>query len=129
MQSRIQTNINHISRACLRVAALGNLLVFATDLYYNIDVWAIKWYLTVLFLETELVFLISLWHQMITNRRQQPGLRQWPTTTLIIRDYMHQLGYHVYYLNILLTIVWFSSMTYITYFCGIAYSVLMLFGI
>lgn len=123
------TNINLISLTCLRVAALGNLMVFATIPYNNIGHWAIKWYLTMLFLETELVFLVGIWHQMITNRRQRPELRQWPITTLGLRDYIPYLGYPVYFLNILIALVWCSSWTYITYFCGFAYSVLMLVGI
>ena len=128
MTQTIQTNTYYFSRNCLRVAALGNLMVFAKVPSSDISGWTIKWYLTVLFLETELVFLVNLWHQMITTRRQRHELRQWPITTLVLRDYVLQLGYQVYYLNILLTLVWLSSCTYITYFYGIAYSVLMLFG-
>ena len=128
MTQTIQTNTYYISRNCLRVAALGNLMVFAKVPSSDISGWTVKWYLTVLFLETELVFLVNLWHQMITTRHQLTEKRQWPTTTLVLRDYVLQLGYQVYYLNILLTLVWLSSCTYITYFYGIAYSVLMLFG-
>ena len=127
--SDLETNIYHIRRVFLRVAVLGNLLIFVLVPDNDMTHRLLKWYLTVLFLETELFFLAEHWHKMITYRRQRQELRQWATTTLVLRDYYHQLGYQVYYLNVLLVLVWFSSWTYITYFCGVAYSVLILRGI
>jgi hypothetical protein len=122
----LENKVSIMTLVCLRVAAMGNLVLFATIPDNPGPHWWLNWYLTILFVETGLVFLLEQYNRVISERRARAELRQWPVSTLMLRGPYIPWIYHFHILNILLAIVWFCPWTYTNYFCGLAYSLLVL---
>ncbi len=123
-------NIDKLNKHLLRVVALGNLSIFTISEHKFITHTVFSWYLALIIILTELIFVIDKYSNSVIQRRQQQKLRQWPVTTSLMRDVYQNVIYHVYIMNTLLFLVCFMSWwEYTNYFCGICYSWLLLLTI
>jgi hypothetical protein len=124
------SNIDYMNKHLLRVVALGNLSLFVIAEHRFITLPAFSWYLSVLILLTEIIFIVDCYSNCVIQRRQQTNLRQWPASTTLMREVYHNVIYHIYIMNVLLFIVVFGQWCeYTNYVCGTAYSYLLLLSL
>jgi hypothetical protein len=124
-------NIDTLNKQLLRVVALGNLSLFVIANHRFITHPVFSCYLALIIILTEIIVVIDTYSNCVIQRRQQQNLRQWPVTTSLLRDVYQKVIYHVYIMNVLLFIVCFMNLfgngwEYTNYFCGVAYSWLVL---
>ena len=121
------SNYDYMNKYLLRVVALGNLSLFVITEHRFITLPAFSWYLAVIIILTEIIFIVDSYMFILIQRKHQPNLRQWPDSTNIIRGLDFWGGYHIYFMNVLLFIVVFGQeWEYTNYICGAAYSYLLL---
>ena len=121
------SNYDFMNNYLLRVVALGNLSLFAIADHHFITLPAFSRYLAIIIILTEIIFVVDGYYNIITQRRQQPNLRQWPASTTLIRGAHHHMVYHIYFMNVLLFFTLFcQGWEYTNYFCGVLYSGLVL---
>jgi hypothetical protein len=121
--------IDTLNKQLLRVVALGNLSLFVIAEHRFITHPVFSCYLALIIIMTQIIFVIDTYSYCVIQRRQQPNLRQWPVTTCLMRDVYNRVIYHLYIMNVLLFIVVFGWWEYTNYFCGAAYSWLVLLTI
>lgn len=120
-------NHDKLNKHLLRVVALGNLSIFTISEHQFITHTVFSWYLAIVIILTEIIFVCDTYSNSVIHRRQQRNLRQWPVTTSLLRDVYQKVIYHVYIMNILLFLGCFMPWwEYTNYFCGICYSWLLL---
>ena len=124
-------NINTLNKQLLRVVALGNLSLFVIAEHRFITHMVFSCYLALIIILTEIIFVINTYSNCVIQRRLQQNLRQWPVTTCLMREVYQKVIYHVYIMNVLICMVCFMNLfgnvwEYTNYFCGAAYSWLVL---
>ena len=119
-------NIDTLNKQLLRVVALGNLPLFVIAGHRFITHPIFSCYLALIIILTEVIFVVDTYSNCVIQRRQQQNLRQWPVTTILLRDVYQKVIYHIYIMNVLLCMVCFMGWEYTNYFCGVAYSWLVL---
>ena len=116
-----------IIKQLLLVVAMGNLSLFVIINHQFITRPVFCWYLALLIILTEIIFIVDTYSNCVIQRRQQTNLRQWPATTNIIREVYQKGIYHIYFMNVLLSLVIFGQgWEYTNYICGAAYSYMLL---
>ena len=121
------SNYDFMNKHLLRVVALGNLSLFVIADHRFITLTAFSWYLAVVILLTEIIFIVDCYSNIVFQRMWQTNLRQWPASTNIIREVYHKVIYNIYIMNVLLALVLLGQWwEYTNYFCGTAYSYLLL---